>query len=93
MGTIGFLIFGFFLGAIGIGLPTLRTLEVIKGNYGKVFVYSFVSSCALFTFTQLVAAHNIGFMCGNVLGSSLSVTWIAYHEKHGKWFSSKESNR
>lgn len=86
MGTISFIIFGFFLGGVGIGLPTLRTLEVIKGNYGTVFLYSVISSCALFTFTQLVAAHNVGFMVGNVLGSSLSVTWIAYHEKHKRWF-------
>jgi hypothetical protein len=85
MSFITYVIFGFFLGAVGIGLPTLRTLEVIKGNYGKVFVYSVVSSCALFTFTQLVASGNFAFMLGNVLGSSLSVTWIAYHEKYGKW--------
>lgn len=85
MGLITYILFGFILGAVGIGLPTLRTLEVIKGNYGKVFVYSIVSTSCLYIFTQLVAASNYGFMFGNVLGSALSVTWIAYHEKHGKW--------
>jgi len=85
MEIIGFIALGFLLGAVGIGLPTLRTLEVIKGNYGKVFIYSIISTSCLYIFTQLVAAGNFGFMLGNVLGSSLSVTWIAYHEKHGKW--------
>lgn len=85
MELIGYIVFGFFLGAVGIGLPTLRMLEVIKGNYGKVFVYSIISTSALYVFTSLVAAGNVGFMCGNVLGSALSVTWIAYHEKNHKW--------
>lgn len=85
MAFFGYVVFGFFLGAVGIGLPTLRTLEVIKGNYGKVFVYSIISTSCLYVFTQLVAASNFGFMFGNVLGASLSVTWIAFHEKHGKW--------
>jgi hypothetical protein len=79
------MLLGLFLGAVGMGLPTLRTLEVIKGNYAKVFMYSMISSCSLFIFTQLVASHNVGFMIGNIVGASLSVTWIAYHEKCGKW--------
>ena len=85
MSLISYIIFGFFLGAVGIGLPTLRTLEVIKGNYAKVFIYSILSTASLYVFTYLVASSNFAFMLGNVLGSALSVTWIAYHEKHGKW--------
>lgn len=76
-----FFLLGILLGAVGIGLPTLRTLRVIDGMYAQVFFYSVISSVCLFAFTQLVASHNIPFMVGNVLGSSLSVTWIAYNEK------------
>jgi hypothetical protein len=78
---ISYFFLGILIGAVGIGLPTLRTLEVIKGHCLTVFLYSILASCAMFSFTVLVAGTNWPFMIGNVIGSAVSVTWIAYNEK------------
>lgn len=78
---IKFFLLGIVLGAVGIGLPTYRTLKVIDGDYLQVFVLSTFASICLMTFTTLVASHNMPFMIGNVVGSSISVTYIAYLQK------------
>lgn len=81
MDFITWFFLGNLIGAVGIGLPTLRTLSVIKGDYVIVFIYSILASLSMLSFTTLVANGNVGFMIGNTLGSSISCTWIAYNEK------------
>lgn len=85
MSFITWFLLGNLIGAVGIGLPTLRTLSVIKGEFVIVFFYSILASMSMLSFTMLVANGNIGFMIGNTLGSALSVTWIAYNEKRKLW--------
>lgn len=69
---------GLCLGFIGVGLPTLRTIETMEGSYIKVFFISIVATACLFVFTNMVVAMNIPFMIANSIGAGLSVSLIAY---------------
>lgn len=81
MAIIKFFLLGVFLGAMGLGLPTYRTLKVLDGSIKQVFILSILSSVCLMIFTTFVASHNMPFIIGNIVGSSVSVTYIAYLQK------------
>ena len=70
----------FFLGALGVGLPTMRTLSVIKGNYLQVIPFSLLGSVNLFIFTWLVVEKNWLFIICNSIGAAVAVSYIAYRE-------------
>jgi hypothetical protein len=72
---------GFILGAMGVGLPTLRTMKVIEGSYATVFVLTLICSANLFIFTNVVVTKNYLFMICNAIGAAISVSYIAYREK------------
>ena len=72
---------GLVLGFLGVGLPTLRTIEVMEGAYIKVFGISLLSTGCLFVFTNMVVLKNIPFMIANGFGAAFSVSLIAYRRK------------
>jgi hypothetical protein len=69
-----FMVWGF----LGVGIPTLRTLHVIDGNYLKVFPLSIFASVNMYLFTYLVANQDYLFMIFNSIGAAFSVSYLAY---------------
>lgn len=78
--AIGF----FLLGVLGVGLPTIRTLNVIKGKYLLVIPISLIASVNMIVFTWLIVDKNWTFIIFNSLGAACSVSYIAYREGKNK---------
>ena len=77
---VGWALAYFVLGLLGVGVPTLRTLSVIKGKYLLVIPLSLVGSINLFIFTWLVVEKDWLFIVCNSIGAAVAVSWIAYRE-------------
>jgi hypothetical protein len=75
---------GSTLGFIGVGLPTLRTLKTIKGDYLQVFFISLACSANLYAFTNFVVEQNYYFMTGNMFFAATSVALIAKTQQKTK---------
>ena len=81
MGPVGFFILGVFLGFLGVGLPTLRTIRAMEGYFVSVFFISILASCSMFVFMYLAVSLNYPFMVGNALGAACSVSFIGYKRR------------
>ena len=75
---IEFFFLGILLGATGVGLPTIRTIQAMEGHYKKVFFVSLLASASMFLYMYLVVNLNYPFMAGNALGAAVSVSYIGY---------------
>jgi hypothetical protein len=73
---------GFFIaGVLGVGLPTIRTLQVIDGKYMAIVPVSIACSMNMYILTFLVAKGDLVFMALNALGSAVSVSYLAYKKR------------
>lgn len=73
---------GFFIaGVLGVGLPTVRTLQVIEGKYLAIIPVSILCSMNMYILTFLVAKGDLTFMALNALGSTVSVSYLAYKKR------------
>ncbi len=75
---------GLVLGFMGVGLPTLRTIQTMEGRYLLVFFVSVICTLNLFAFTHFIIAKNVWFMAANTIGAGLSVSTIAYKRSKQK---------
>lgn len=81
IGVIEYFFLGILLGFLGVGLPTLRTIKTMEGEFISVFFISLCASASMFLFMNLVVALNYPFMVGNALGAATSVSLIGYKRR------------
>lgn len=81
MSPVEFFLLGILLGFLGVGLPTLRTIKAMEGQFIFVFFISLVASISMFTFMVIVVSLNYPFMVGNALGAAISVSLIGYKRR------------
>ena len=70
----------FLLGLLGVGLPTMRTLNVLRGKYWAVIPLSLAGSANMFIFTYFIIEKNWSFVIWNSIGAAVSVSYLAYRE-------------
>ena len=75
------LLFGILLGAIQIGSQTWRTVQVVKGNVGFVFLANLILSVGFWFSIRFVVERDVPGYVGFSLGAGAVTTWLAWHEK------------
>jgi len=73
---------GLFMGIIGVGLPTIRMINVLEGKCANVFFISLLASVNMYAFTRFAIQDNYYWMVANALGAAIGVTVIAYRRKN-----------
>jgi len=72
---------GFILGALGVGLPTLRILKVMEGKYVQAFFIALMATLNFYVFTNMIVEKNYKFMIANSIGAALSVSYLAFKRR------------
>lgn len=72
---------GVLMGFIGVGLPTLRILNTIDGEYRRVALIQALSTLNMYTLMYFVAHKEWGWMFGNLVGAVASSTIIAFNRR------------